>query len=66
MLALTYTIYGGGGHYGLKIGLFRNRLKYNVKIFNKIISKTMNKFLNQKCRDKRILPKYLDLFDKNI
>ena len=26
----------------------------------------MNKFLKQKCGDKRILSKYLDLFDKNV
>ena len=25
----------------------------------------MNRFLKQNCGDKRILPKYLDLFDKN-
>ena len=26
----------------------------------------MNMFLKQKLGDKRILPKYLDLFDKNV
>ena len=25
----------------------------------------MNKFVKQKCGDKRILPKHFDLFDKN-
>ena len=63
---LTLLTKGVRGSLWATIRLFRNRLKYNVKILKNYFSKTMSKFSKQKCRDKRILPKCFDLFDKNV
>ena len=58
---------GWGGAALAKTGLFRKRLKYNVKVFKKNnFSKTKNMLFFFKCGNKRILPKYFDLFDIKV